>query len=139
MIVKKLRVERNWSQEQLAEFCGLSVRTIQRVESGNKASLETLKCLASVFEVDISKLTEEITVIDKESDEWKSLPWWFRMSLAGSRSKRSAIVAEFAMLILGFVSWILIEPESRITPFIFLFAYLMSWVNRYGDLKNAWQ
>lgn len=139
MIIKKLRMERNWSQEQLAEFCGLSVRTIQRVESGNKASLETLKCLASVFEVDIAKLTEEITVIDKESNEWKSLPWWFRMSLAGSRSKRSAIIAEFAMLLLGFISWILIEPEARVTPFIFLFAYLMSWINRYGDLKNAWQ
>jgi transcriptional regulator with XRE-family HTH domain len=138
MIVKKLRVERNWSQEQLAEFCGLNVRTIQRVESGNQASIETLKCLASVFEVDISKLTEEITVIDKDSDDWKKLPLWFRMSLAGSRSKRSAIIAEFVMLLLGFVSWIIIDPSALITPFIFLFAYLMGWINRYGDMKKAW-
>ena len=123
MIVKKLRTQRNWSQEQLAEYCGLSVRTIQRVESGNKASIETLMSLASVFEVDMSKLTEEITVIDKTSEDWKNLPWWFRASLAGSRNKRSAIVAEMVMIVLGFVSWILIEPESRITPFIFLFAY----------------
>ena len=42
MIVKKLRDRRGWTQEQLAECCGLNVRTIQRVESGNKASLETL-------------------------------------------------------------------------------------------------
>ena len=104
MIVRKLRLQRNWSQEQLAEFCGLSVRTIQRVESGNRASLETLMCLASVFEVDVSKLTEEITVIDKDSDEWKSLPWWFRLSLVGSRTRRSAILAEFVMLALGLVS-----------------------------------
>ena len=138
MIVKKLRTERNWSQEQLAEFCGLSVRTIQRVESGNRASLETLKCLASVFEVDISKLTEEITVIDKNSEDWQSLPWWFKMSLAGSRTRRSAIVAELACVAMGFVSWILIEPETRITPFIFLFAYIMGWVNRYGDAKDVW-
>ena len=58
MIVKKLRTEKNWSQEQVATFSGLSIRTIQRVESGQSASLETLKSLASVFEVDILKLTE---------------------------------------------------------------------------------
>ncbi|GLR73091.1 helix-turn-helix domain-containing protein [Agaribacter marinus] len=138
MIVKKLRMKRSWSQEQLAEFCGLNVRTIQRVESGNKASIETLMCLASVFEVDISTLTEEITVIDKGSEDWKKLPWWFRMSLAGSRSKRSATIAEFIMILLGFVSWIVIEPDTFITPFIFLFAYLMSWINRYGDVKQVW-
>jgi len=78
MIVKKLRAERNWSQEQVAIFCGLSIRTIQRVESGQSASLETLKSLASVYEVDISKLTEEIKVIDKKSEHWKAHPWWFR-------------------------------------------------------------
>lgn len=42
MIVKKLRDKNRWSQEQLAEFSGLNVRTIQLVESGQKASLETL-------------------------------------------------------------------------------------------------
>ena len=68
MIVKKLRDRNGWTQEQLAECCDLNVRTIQRVESGKKASLETLHSLASVFEVDISKLTEEITVIDKEAE-----------------------------------------------------------------------
>ncbi|MDO3383308.1 helix-turn-helix domain-containing protein [Gilvimarinus algae] len=138
MIVKKLRLERNWSQEQLAELCGLNVRTIQRVESGNKASIETLNSLASVFEVDVSTLTEEVTVIDKNSEDWKGLPLWFRLSLAGSRSKRSAIVAELAMVLLGFVSWLMIDPNAFITPFIFLFAYVMSWVNRYGDKKKVW-
>lgn len=64
-MIKKLRQRKNWSQEQLATMSGLSVRTIQRIESGNKASIESLKSLASVFEIDISKLTEEITVIDK--------------------------------------------------------------------------
>ncbi|HGP5185940.1 TPA: helix-turn-helix domain-containing protein, partial [Vibrio cholerae O1] len=67
-MIKKLRERKNWSQEQLATMSGLSVRTIQRIESGNKASIESLKSLASVFEVDISKLLEEITVIDKDSE-----------------------------------------------------------------------
>jgi transcriptional regulator with XRE-family HTH domain len=59
MIVRKLRLEKGWSQEQLAEISGLSVRTIQRMERGQKPSLETLKSLAAVFEIDISDLTKE--------------------------------------------------------------------------------
>lgn len=59
MIVRKLRLEKGWSQEQLAEFSGLSVRTIQRVERGQKPSLETLKSLAAVFEIDVSDLAME--------------------------------------------------------------------------------
>lgn len=54
MIVKKLRLQRGWSQEHLAQLTDLSVRTIQRIERGNKPGLETIKSLAAVFEVDIS-------------------------------------------------------------------------------------
>ncbi len=59
MIVRKLRLEKGWSEEQLAELCNLSVRTIQRIERGQKPSLETLKALAAVFEIDVSDLTME--------------------------------------------------------------------------------
>lgn len=58
MLIQKLRLQRGWSQEQLATVSGLSVRTIQRIEHGQSASLETLSALASVFEVDVSQLTE---------------------------------------------------------------------------------
>lgn len=62
MIVRKLRLEKGWSQEQLAEISGLSVRTIQRVERGQKPSLETLKSLAAVFELNVSDLSKEDTM-----------------------------------------------------------------------------
>ena len=39
MLVQKLGLQRGWSQEQLAELSGLSVRTIQRVKRGQPASL----------------------------------------------------------------------------------------------------
>jgi transcriptional regulator with XRE-family HTH domain len=52
MIVRKLRLQRGWTQEQLAELTGLSVRSIQRLERGQSASLETVNSLAAVFEVD---------------------------------------------------------------------------------------
>ena len=53
MIVKKLRLQRGWSQEQLAELTDLSVRTIQRVERGQSPSLETARSLAAIFEVNL--------------------------------------------------------------------------------------
>lgn len=59
MVVRKLRLQRGWSQEQLADFSGLSIRTIQRIERGQKASLESLKSLAAVFEVDVTALQGE--------------------------------------------------------------------------------
>lgn len=54
MLIRKLRLQRGWSQEQLAELTGLSVRTIQRVERGYPPSLETRNALAAVFETDPS-------------------------------------------------------------------------------------
>lgn len=59
MVVRKLRLKRGWSQQQLAEFSGLSVRTIQRIERGQTPGLETLKSLAAVFEIDLTELQQE--------------------------------------------------------------------------------
>lgn len=59
MLIQKLRLKRGWSQQQLADASGLSVRTIQRLETGHPASTESLKCLAAVFEVDFSTLNPE--------------------------------------------------------------------------------
>ena len=53
MILRKLRLQQGWSQEQLAEMTDLSVRTIQRIERGGQASLESAKALAAVFQVDV--------------------------------------------------------------------------------------
>ena len=58
MLIQKLRLQRGWSQQQLADLSGLSVRTIQRIEQGQVASTESLKSLAAVFEIDFSKLQE---------------------------------------------------------------------------------
>lgn len=137
MIIKKLRVKNDWSQEQLAEYSGLNVRTVQRVESGQKASIETLKCLASVFEVNISKLTEEITVIDKEAEKWKSLPWWFKANMFGVSSRRHVQIIEFVLLTLAFGSWFL-KPDIMSTPLCFLSAYLTGWIIRFGDKNDVW-
>lgn len=63
MALRKMRLARGWSQEQLAELSGVSTRTIQRLENGRKASLESLKCLAAVFETEIDHLQKEPDMI----------------------------------------------------------------------------
>jgi transcriptional regulator with XRE-family HTH domain len=66
--IKKMRLERHWSQDQLAEMSGLSIRTIQRIENGENAGLESLKSLGAFFEINIadSDKTNEIEQIRKE-------------------------------------------------------------------------
>lgn len=58
MLIQKLRLQRGWSQEQLADVSGLSVRTVQRLERGQPGSLESLNALAAVFEIDLNRLKE---------------------------------------------------------------------------------
>ncbi|MAT96433.1 MAG: hypothetical protein CL608_04750 [Anaerolineaceae bacterium] len=55
-LVKKLRTAENWSQEQLSEKSGLSLRTIQRLENGGNASIESVRALAAAFGVDANEL-----------------------------------------------------------------------------------
>jgi transcriptional regulator with XRE-family HTH domain len=59
MIVRKLRLEKRLSQEQLAHMAGISTRTLQRIERGANTSPETLNCIASVLETDFENLLKE--------------------------------------------------------------------------------
>lgn len=86
--VKAFRLARAWSQEQLAEMAALSVRTVQRIESGDQPSLETLSALAAVFSVSVTELSGQAEAgeealdqriiaarekVDAESRFWRSL------------------------------------------------------------------
>ncbi len=68
MIIRKLRLQRGWSQEQLSQMSGISSRTIQRIERGQKASAESLKSLAAVFEIDFQQLKQEIEEMNTQKD-----------------------------------------------------------------------
>ena len=69
MILRRMRLDRGWSQEQLSELSGVSTRTIQRLENGRKASLESLKCLAAVFETEITHLQKEPEMTPDQTSE----------------------------------------------------------------------
>ncbi len=59
MVVQEMRLQNGWSQQQLADISGLNVRTIQRIEQGQSASLESFKALGAAFDVDFSQLQED--------------------------------------------------------------------------------
>lgn len=146
MILKQLRIGRHLSQDQLAEMSGLNVRTIQRIESGQNASLETLKCLAAALDVDIETLNQETYTVDKEIAGWRDLPLWLRcwlhMNFLTVRTRRAAAVrvhfishlSGFIFCALGFVS-----PAALAGGLIMLAnAYLFSLLIRQGDTYGIW-
>lgn len=59
--IADLRQEVGWTQERLATESGVGLRTIQRLEAGSEASLETLSLVADALRVSVRDL---FTAID---------------------------------------------------------------------------
>lgn len=146
MILKQLRISRHFSQEQLAQMSGLNVRTIQRIESGQNASLESLKCLAAALNVDVSTLDQEKFMIDKSSENWQKLPLflkcWFIFNFLQSRPSRKAAnrievighISGFTFCCLGFLS------EAALAGGLLMLAtaYFYRGMKKQGDKYGIW-
>jgi len=102
--IKKMRLERHWSQDQLAEMSGLSIRTIQRIENGENAGLESLKSLAAVFEINItdSDKTQEMEQIRKEEEYVQNVKGFYKLLAIAILS----LVAPFIIAINDSSNWI---------------------------------
>lgn len=57
--IQQLRTQHAWTQEQLADKTGLSARTVQRLERGETASMESIQGLAAIFDVSPEDLIAE--------------------------------------------------------------------------------
>jgi DNA-binding XRE family transcriptional regulator len=57
-LIRRLRIERGWSQDQLALASGVSLRTIQRVEAEGMASTSTAVSIAATYNLKLSDLQE---------------------------------------------------------------------------------
>ena len=79
--IKRWREERHWSQEHMAELAGVALRTIQRVENGEKASQETVLALAAAFNVDAMALSVDAEEEAKQAAELKAEEAEARMRL----------------------------------------------------------
>lgn len=58
MTIKKLRREKQWTQQKLAKEAGLSPNTIAKIEQGGslKVRIDTVVKIADVFDVSIDEL-----------------------------------------------------------------------------------
>lgn len=91
--IKELRLKRGMSQDQLADISGLSLRTVQRVESGqNIPRGDTLSRLASALQVSTEEIVElqnlendHDSPTDKDStnffDDWKRPIFYYLLSI----------------------------------------------------------
>ena len=111
--LKEMRLQRHWSQEQLAEMSGLSIRTIQRIENGENAGFESIKSLAAVFEIDIidSDKKKEIKQVRKEEAYIENIKGLYKLLAV-------AILSLIAPVILA------ITDASNWSVFLWL---LLSW------------
>lgn len=155
MVVKGLRQKRHWSQEQLAELSGLSLRTIQRIEGCDRISPESMLTLAATFEIELVALERELAM-DKQSIGWKRRPTWVRGLFLGSshvqmdkqQHKKVELVSAIAgigFVISGICSTAgYFVPISAATPLLIsgslllLGAYLMSAIACIGDQHSVW-
>lgn len=103
--VKQLRLQRAWSQEQLAELAGVSVRTIQRIENGDRPGLETLSALAAVFEVNVAEISGESPEGHEESLDLRIEEAKARVERE-SRFFRSLTVAVVVCVLLALLNWL---------------------------------
>jgi transcriptional regulator with XRE-family HTH domain len=119
MQIQKMRLKRGWSQQQLAEISGTSLRTIQRIEAGAPPSLETLKSLASVFEISIEDLQGSPDMNAPESKEHAREAAAFREV----RQLRAFCIhaTVYVIVCLGVTAAnLLLHPEGFVAPMLWL-------------------
>lgn len=140
-LVKKLRTAKNWSQEQLSEACGLSLRTIQRLENGSNASIESVRALATAFEIDpnelmLSETETPLTPLDAVKIGLREFAnfsgtmtrfeyWWFLL---------------FVVVVTA-ISTILHERAYQFAAVILLLPFLAASTRRLNDARRSrwWQ
>lgn len=81
-LVRERRAARGWTQQQLADVSGLSLRTIQRVEVQANASMETANALCATLEFERELLCAPQ---DKGKPSWLPFVAFFALgSLTGA-------------------------------------------------------
>lgn len=136
-MVKFHRESRQWSQEQLADLSGLSVRTIQRVERGEASGFDTRRAIARAFEFeDIDALNKAFSIptaeemqaakdeFDREHVTLKALPL--------ETGKQLAKLAEAHSMDLSTTGFDLSREADE------EFAALVDYMREYRDCSDAY-
>ena len=111
--IKRWREERSWSQEHLSVLAGIGLRTIQRIENGEKASQESILALAAAFNVDAMALSVDAEEEARQAAELKAEEAEASMRLAFYYHAASFVIV---LAIFGFLALIASDWEIfRIT------------------------
>lgn len=76
-LVTDERKRRNWTQQHLADACGVSLRTIQRVERDGQASNETVQALNAVLAIELRQ-RDEVIAAEKTTHVSNDKPLWLQ-------------------------------------------------------------
>ena len=94
--IGELRKIQGWTQERLASESGVAVRTVQRLESGKDASLETITMIANALRVQVRDL---FVVVEK--DEFEMAVGQLDARKSAQQSRRDAATHGFEFLYQG--------------------------------------
>ncbi|UEQ78365.1 helix-turn-helix domain-containing protein [Chryseobacterium arthrosphaerae] len=110
--LKTLREQKNFTQEELSERSKISVRTIQRIESGTEPKGHTLRALAQTLEIEESLLLQQETIISPENNGIKAETAEESETISYSRIK---------MINLSSLLFVVAPPLNILAPFLLMF------------------
>jgi len=76
-LISEERKRRNWTQQHLADACGVSLRTIQRAERDGQVSNETVQALNAVFDINLMQVDAEV-VLKQTGNIKNDKPVWLQ-------------------------------------------------------------
>ncbi|KRM09692.1 helix-turn-helix domain-containing protein [Lentilactobacillus farraginis] len=129
--IASLRKQRGWTQEKLAEESQVNTRTVQRLESGEDVSLETLRLIVNALDVQIADLFESLDDSDKsreiinldskkvkQTQQWLALRSFYRLGMYTAfiilmfalASAVSLLNDDSWIELMGIICWIILWP-----------------------------
>lgn len=113
--LKTVREQKNLTQEELSEKSKISVRTIQRIESGTEPKGHTLKALAKALDVEESSL--------QESSVSKEHPIEIEKVENTDQKEEKAEINYFSikMINLSSLLFVILPPLNILIPFFLMF------------------
>lgn len=130
--IKELRKEKSWSQSLLAEASGLSLRTIQRLETNGKAAPETLLAVAGAFDIDVIEFTKNLTQTEESN---------ISKSFFGIHASQSSLLLRFRSwfgkkLIMGQKLMASLGLLMAVIPVLFILSNIIKYVFGFESFPN---
>ena len=112
--LKIVREQKNLTQEELSEKSGISVRTIQRIESGIAPKGHTLKALSKTLEIletELTGKTEENRVVEKPEE-----------LIVKSQTEIGIDFQKIKLINLSSILFVMLPPLNILVPLLLFYA-----------------